>query len=279
MQHPWITRKFDSPIPISHHEEIDNQIAKREFTNIVKLLIFLSQFPSIKLHLDIKTSSIDSSIPEIFINKTTTSNIKIKPLAFKFPPKLSNVGPMRSFRNPKNETTLRPPLQLEDNKSDRSSSPTKIEGGTYDLIPSSSRASSKKRKSRNFASSAGSSLGNLKTPRSNLPPSTARKLSENDDLKLPSLTRAEKMALKIQKSVMQKMGSVKNKSKFQPVMLGDMKPEMMKTVHGSFVHRSAEKERQVRKMMLQPITVDSYRSFKPEQKMTIVNTPTRTIIK
>lgn len=52
LSHPWITRNFDSNIPLSIYDEARNYIAREDLLAIVRSLVFVSMLPLVQVYLD-----------------------------------------------------------------------------------------------------------------------------------------------------------------------------------------------------------------------------------
>ncbi len=46
MRHPWITREFEAPIPLSYNDYLTNSFNHRELVDVVRLMVYLSHLPA-----------------------------------------------------------------------------------------------------------------------------------------------------------------------------------------------------------------------------------------
>jgi len=103
LKHPWITRKFDSPIPLSKKDDMEYKMLLRDLRKVMRTLVFLTEFPSVRLKIDIKANLGITSSEIIKSPVLNSPKPKVFPLR---PPKLGSLGPARSFRKPKNAINL-----------------------------------------------------------------------------------------------------------------------------------------------------------------------------
>jgi len=45
LKHPWITREFNDPIPLSYHDYLYESYLKKNLINILRTFVYLSQLP------------------------------------------------------------------------------------------------------------------------------------------------------------------------------------------------------------------------------------------
>lgn len=282
LNHPWITRKFETIIPLSHREAQDHRIAKRDLITVVRTMLFLAQFPSVKLELDLNEQFKDTTP----IDYQTTSDTKLKINSI-----FSRKNSASGARNPYMLKIYSPTLFKPSSNNSFNTSQS-IKGHEIEWESSGSKNSEKYKLSDSSkglhkikltriqtSSSFGSSVEVKKSSSPMLISSKMiRKHTESmGTLQLPPLSKSEKLAMNIQKSVFSKMPAAKKrKSKFGPEINQDNEIiDMRKTDYRGFIAKSDDKEKPYKKLR----GISSHKNLGIEQGVIIISTPTRLIIK
>jgi len=282
LNHPWITRKFETLIPLSHSEIEDNKYATCKLITAARTMLFLMQFPSVIQYIDMKEHNFNNS-------SVKYSKIK-KPLH-------RILTAQNSFTESKNKqisTICTSPNSIHSKKALNKSinTPQNLKSCKIDFALLSSRNADKYKLAENSKESTGikhnrvptsSSFGSSVERQTTLSPiifssKVVRKTTGSvGPIKLSPMEKSEKLLTKSNSIVLHKTpGSNKEKSKFGPAALVNLNPEMMKTQVCSFIKKLFnDNEKPAIKLQ----GVKSHKKLSIDQRAIIINSPNRLIIK
>jgi len=254
-----------------------------DLTNVVRAMLFLTQCSPVSLKIELKSHFTDRSFSVCTLTKASTPIHSHRHMQIKLGSPQLGKNTMTSFYTPKTISkyivSSSKPLEIKLTNTPQNKKETGFTdwGSAFSSGSSNSKGSSKFKPSRNHTNSVCEYIDKPEKVKMSpiLQPLTLIKsTSDSADFCLPPLTRTEKMAMMVQKSVFSKIGVGKSKSKFGPA-IQECGLSMLNTLKEPFIQKSAEKAKSPQQINY----TTSHRKYKSDHKVVVLNTPNRIIFK